>query len=613
MTKSLHFLLAFLLCAVSFSAKAENSEITTVLNADFTQFTEGSPTSPVDFPSYGTGSFTQFFPSWFVSKIAKAGGAVLIRDGGYLQTSYLNLSANNGTSKITVRVKIIDSYGGGVKISAGYSSAGSTTKIIEQSGEWIDVVAILSGGTSSSRVKIEPILAASGILVESLKVEQSPSFIAAPTANQPSVADGTSFTASWSSVSGATEYFIDVYSYNSNNEKVYFIKNMNCGNSRSKVITDLDPATTYYYVVRSSNGTASSENSNEIEVVKVISSIDTPIVSDATVSNGKATISWQPVENAESYVVNIYRHTTLTSDTETDVFSDDFSKVNVGALDQVEFTFGYKLDQYTKSPGWDGEELALAAGYIVLSPYTGSVGSLLSPILNLSSNNGVFTVSCNLLEGAYGIEREGGTVTFKLLDADGNEIESKEYTLTKGAKIYSAEFTKGTDGCRIGVYYPGTTSYKLFIDDFTIRQMKKAGDVIDELIAEEATDETSFSFDYTAEDNVKIGYTVYSVGRTVSGGKLTELYSDPSEEKFVSETASIGDIDSDSDNSVKIAVIAKGVIEVTTDTASAFAIYDLNGRLLNSGHVADGTSTISCNASGIVIVKVADKSVKVTL
>lgn len=611
MTKSLHFLLAILLCTVSFSTKAENPEITTVLDADFSQFTEGSPTSPVDFPSYGTGSFTQFFPSWYASKVSKAGGAVLIKDGGYLQTSYLNLSANNGTSRITVRVKAIDSYGAAVKISVGYSSANSVTQFIEASGAWIDVVAIVGGGASSSRVKVEPYLSASGILVESIKVEQSPSFIAAPTANQPSNADGTSFTATWSSVSGATGYFIDVYSYNSNNEKVYFIQNEDCGNARSKNITGLDPATTYYFVVRSTNGTAISENSNEIEVVKVISSIDTPIVSDATVANGKATISWQPVDNADSYVVSIYRHSTLITDTETDVLNDDFSKVNEGSLSDIEFTYGYKLDQYTNTSGWDGEELGLAAGYIVLTPFSGSIGSLLSPNLNLSSNNGVFTVSCNLLEAAYGYERDGGTVTFKLLDSDGNELESKQHTITKGAKTYSAEFTNGADGCRVGVYYQG--SYKLFIDDFVIRQMKKAGEVIDELIAEEATDATSYSFDYTAEDNVKIGYTVYALGRTVSGEEISEIYSNPSEEKFISGTASIGNIDTDSDLSVRIAVISKGMIEVTTDTPSAFAIYDIKGRLISSGFVADGTSTISCNASGIVIVKVADKSVKVAL
>lgn len=141
MTKFLHLILTVVFCLGTFGSRAQAAEVTTVLDADFTQFTSGSPTSPVDFPSYGSGSFTSTFPSWYVYKVAQAGGALLIKDGGYVQTKTINLSANGGVSRITVRMKAMDDYGAAIKISAGYSTAGSTTEYI-YSNEWTDVTEI---------------------------------------------------------------------------------------------------------------------------------------------------------------------------------------------------------------------------------------------------------------------------------------------------------------------------------------------------------------------------------------------------------------------------------------------------------------------------------------
>lgn len=610
MTKILHFFLAALLCcASSFSASAQDADVTTALDADFTQFTEGTPDSPVAFPSYGSGSFTSFFPSWFVSKVSKAGGAVLVEDGGYMQTPYLALNAHGGVAKITIRVKAMDAYGCGVKASIGYSSANSATTYIYDN-EWHDVSMIVSGGASSSHVRIEPYLAASGILIESIKIEQSANFFAAPVASQPSQADGTSFTATWSNVSGTTHYYLDVYSYNSSSEKVFVIENEDCGTLRSKKVTGLTKGVTYYYVVRASNGTATSENSNEIEVVPVVTSIDAPEVSDATVSNGKATISWQPVENAVSYIVNIFRHTTLTEDTEVAMLKDDFSKVTIGSLGSIEFTYNYKLDQYTSVPGWDGAELGLAEGNIVLTPFGTSEGNLITPLLDLSANDGNLSVVINMTGGAYGSYYGGAPVIVKLLDEEGEELESETVTLKKGYNDYTFNFTKGTSACKVGIYYPAA-DYKLFISNISVNQLKKAGSVIKELATDDTTDDTTYTFDYTAEDNVKVSYMVYAVGRTVSEGSIADIVSDPSAEKFVTDLAAIGSVGNDNVASVRAA--GAGSIEVTTMQPVAVKVYDLNGRLILSTTAEAGTSVIDCHTSGIVIVSIDGKTFKLVI
>lgn len=608
MTKFLRFFVAALLCVTTMSAFSQNeAEITTVLDADFSQFTEGSPTSPVTFPSYGSGSFTSYFPSWFVSKVGQAGGALIIQDGGYMQTSYLNLSANSGVARITVRFRAIDDYGCAVKVSMGYSASSIMTHY-QFDNEWHTVSFIIGGGSSSTRVRVEPVLSASGILIESLKVEQSASFFAAPVAAQPSVADATSFTATWSSVTGTTNYYLDVYSYNATGAKDYFMQNEDCGTSRSKAVKGLDPTKTYYYVVRASNGTATSGDSNEIEVVPVISSIDTPVTDYATVANGKATITWSAVENAHSYIVNLYRHTTLKEAADVEILNEDFAGVTEGSLTSIDFTYNYKLDQYTNMKGWDGEELGLAAGYMVLTPFGGSEGALVTPALDLSDDNGTFYVTTRLAEGAYGSMYSGGTITMKILDAEDNVLETGEIYVQEGFTEYTLAFTKGTKATRIGFYYSGND--KIFFDSIVVSQSKPAGSVINELIAEENVKETSYTFNYTAQENVEIGFTVMAVGRTVSGGEITDITSEPSAEKYVSQTSAIDNVATDS--AVAVSVTAPGSISVESPAAVEVTVYDIAGRVIATA-TAEGHAVIETGYRGVAIVKAGAKTFKVKL
>ncbi len=609
MTKILRNLFLAMVCMTTLTAAAADAEVTEVLNADFTQFTEGSPTSPKEFPSYGTGAFNSFFTSWFSSKVAQAGGALLIKDGGYVQTSSLNLREMNGICRITLKARAIDSYGGAVKFNVGYS--GTATEMLPDD-QWHVIQIIVGGGSISTRIKVEPFLSVSGILLEYLKVEQSADFIAAPQAQQPTQANGTSFTATWKSVTGATGYFLDVYSYDSDNKKVYFIQNEDCGNVRSKKVEGLDPETTYYFVVRATNGSGVSADSEEIEVVKVISSIATPEVSDATAKDGKVSFTWNPVADAEAYLVCLTKYTTLTQDATATVFAEDFAGVNIGTFSDIEFTYNYKLDQYTKSKGWDGSELGLAEGNIVLTPFSGATGTLVTPVMDLSANNGAFSVVYNLAEAAHGYYSSGSKVTVDLLDKDDNVIETKEATIEKKEySDYSFEFTKGTAECKIQISYSGNK--KLFIDDIKINQQKKAGDVVTEPMSEVRVEDTSYSFDYSPADNEKVGYVVYAIGRTVSSGEIAEIMSEASEEKFVDKTTSaIGSVTDDAVN-VNVTAVAPGTLSVTTADAATVTVFDLAGRVILSKNVPAGTSEVSCQANGVVIVRVADKAFKILL
>lgn len=590
-----------IVCLFSTNVYADDSDVTVVVDADFTTITTGTPEEPVIFPSYGTGSFTSYFTGWQVSKVYQAGGQILIADQGYLRTNYVNLSANGGTVKITTKVKAMDNYGGMVKFQIGYSSSNTATVYLADN-EWHDVSVIIAGGTSYTYVRVEPYLSASGLLLQNLKVEQSASFIAAPTANQPAAATATSFTASWSKVTGATAYYLDVYYYNGN-EKVYFIKNEEVSGT-SREVTGLDANHTYYYVVRATNGTGVSEDSNEIEVVEYLSEIATP--QNVAIKKGSSsfTATWDAVNHATSYFVEVNKYTTLKEEANVDVLYDDFSGVKVGTLESIEYI--YNTDPYTAQSGWEGTALGAAVGHMVLSPW-GSDCYLITPELNLSDSNGVFIAKYTLAEGAFGYYYADGTATLSLIDSEDTELESQTITFEQGFKTYTLSFTKGTANCRLKLSYSG--SRKVFIDEIAVSQLKPAGTVLSETYKAEEVTDTTYNCTCEVLSDVVYGFKVSAIGRTVTSGEIVNIYSAPSSEEKISFSSSV--VSAGADN---FSIVANGSdIIVKAANSGIINVYDASGRHIYQGFYTEGETRHNIGVNGMVIVVANGKSIKIIL
>lgn len=618
------FLLSILTVAMAAGvACAEDAgNVVTLIDSDFTVFTDGSEESPKSLMSF---QFTQQIEGYYgISSVSAAGGKILVGPSGYLQLKqFESLPTGGGTIRVTMEVKMLDSYGGAIQLTRGYSSTDIVYEAVE-TDEWT-TLSVLCGGytnTSSSRLKVQPFLSISGFYLKSLKVEYSPDFIVAPEAYLPSDADGTSFTASCSRVTGASAYEADVYSLDADGKPVYAAQNVTLKaltsySNPSAKITGLDPATTYYFVARALNADGKkSDDSEAVQVIKCISSVDAPVALPA--SNYSATgftANWEAVANAKGYLINIYEKQTLARDTEASVFAEDFSGVDVGTVANIEYNG--QLDDFTVVPGWETESgtKAFAAGYFVFYPT--SEGTLTTPAIDLSADGGVFTVTLNGFTGKYGsMSATENTLKAELL-VDGEVVETADtYICDKTAPYnFTFNFTKGAADSRIRFTYTlVSTGYdKLYVDAIDIKQMLPAGTVINKQVAtlSKEAPATSAEIQLTPEQDKTYYYGVVAVAQTVTG---------------TGATAAVGELISKESNLIEIAFSSASISEVAAEAAAPAAwkagagilgvngekvtVYDLTGRVLYNGVASPA---IDLGVSGVVIVNVDGATVKVAL
>ncbi len=582
----------------------------TIIDQNFDEFTEGSESSPssTDISGY-TGKLNKTI-GWNGRYVYEAGKMLMIGDGGNLETGYLSALSSSTNIKVTFDVKSRSVYGGACTVSLGYSA--SETLVLDGS-EWHKMSLVFERASSYSKIKFEPLAAFDGILIDNVKVEAGDMFIKAPEALQPTTATTTSFTAIWNKVTGATSYLLDVYTKDGDSKNHFKQDEETTGTSLQ--VDGLSEDKTYYYTVRAKKGEdAISDYSNEIEVVEVLSSLPSPVAKDATeVGANGFTANWEAVDKAVKYEVLLTRKETINEQKTVNVLEEDFSKVTTGTLASPDYpaSRGY-LDQYTKIPGWYQYAACLADGHIGIAPLS-TDGYITTPSINLSSNNGNFSVTLNMAETVYGSAVSDGKVDIMIYDGDpedgGPLKETKSITLTEGFTNYTVTSDKGTADTYIKIYYKG--SNKIYIDNMSVAQTLQKGDILSSLIeTREVTNATSAKFEVPVTDDINYSYCVIAYARTVVDGEIGMLPSSPSnaiEVKPVSTSitnVSQGD-------AIKV-VPATGGVNVILEKAANIDIYDIAGRKVSSVKGHDGINFVNVN-SGIAIVRINGKSFKVII
>lgn len=606
MKKKLRTLLlsALLLCGLA----AQAADVTVVLEENFDAFTEGSESAPatVDISSYSSNKLRNTLSGWSGSKVYEAGGCLKIGSSGNLRTATTDMSSNGGNLRITFRVKSLDTVGA-VDVQLGYNTA-NTFYLYDNN--WTEIELILAGGRSSSYLTFKPNFVVEGILIDDLKVETSTDFLAAPVADIPTRADGTSFTAIWKSVSGATGYLLNVFTLDESGARQYVLQDQ-AVTGTSYSVTGLDPTKKHYYTVRAVRDNVISKESDVIEVIKVIASLDAPeaLEAEAVSANG-FTARWNAVDDATRYELNVTRLERLTEDATVNIIDEDFSRVTQGTLTSVAYgaTREY-LDSYTKQPGWYGYMHCLAAGYMGLFPY-GSPATLTTPELDLSANNGQFTVKANMASRNYSGEVAGDTIMVYVYDDD-TAVDSAKVTLEGRFTDYELNFDCGTPQTYIMLSYINGTN-KGWVDSFVVSQALSAGDVVSTPVGTyDAGTNTSYPLELPLSEDIMYTYNVVAYAPTVIasyyGNYVDEIASEPSNTiEVVLPVTAVDRISAG--NSIKA---VNGGLDIATTQPTDVAVYSIDGRLVTNRQV-NGNTTVNLPA-GIYVVKAGRQTAKVVI
>jgi phosphodiesterase/alkaline phosphatase D-like protein len=128
----------------------------------------------------------------------------------------------------------------------------------------------------------------------------------APAAQTATNVTFNSFTAHWSSVSGATGYQLDVSTSNTFTTYVPGYQNLDVGNVTSYDVTGLSPNTTYYYRLRAYNACGTSANSSTKNVKTLPCTPAAPRVQSATnVTFNSLIAHWSSVAGATDYRLDV--------------------------------------------------------------------------------------------------------------------------------------------------------------------------------------------------------------------------------------------------------------------------------------------------------------------
>jgi len=158
-----------------------------------------------------------------------------------------------------------------------------------------------------------------------ITVATLPNAPAAPTANAATSITSSSFTANWSSASGATGYRLDVSTSNTFSSFVSGFQDLDVGNVLSQSVTGLGGNTAYFYRVRAYNTGGTSGNSNTISATTLPGAPAAPAANAATsITATSFTANWSSSSGATGYRLDVSTSNTFSS------FVSGFSDLDVG-------------------------------------------------------------------------------------------------------------------------------------------------------------------------------------------------------------------------------------------------------------------------------------------
>ncbi len=609
--------------AISQVATYTDEETSVVISEDFSLFAAGSIDQPdmtniINDDQTIMRDYVHTY-GWSAIEAFQAGGCCYLANGtnAVLATPVLDLTDDNGNFTITFSARTKtgttnayvfygDIYG---DPEGGYATINTT---------WKTFTLNASGGTKTTLIQFygETEMFIDDIVIEQVagSSEEPDMPISAPIAAAASDITATGFTANWNAVTTATAYFLNVFSYDSNNARQYFIQDKEVEGT-SYTVEGLDEGTLYFYTVKATDGVDVSAESAQVCVKAPSTSVGSPVALPATeVSDAGFRANWEAADNAIFYSLSTISYYTMPISGTYTLEKEDFNGITEGTTSTPAYNqLQTLLDEYTKYPNWEAITSVMANGMIGLKNYysiSGQYSFLYTPVYAISSKAaGTAKVKISAMGVNCSSAAEIGVLVADATSGENSDWQRK--TITNGTTS-EYEFTFSTynyDSFYFVITYADTndpygTNAILFIDDVTITREMNAGDIVARMYSADVAYGTSLYIETPGKRNGEnLSYTVTAV----TNGEEEYIYSDPSKEIFVGENGSVEINETDANVKVFGSV---GTLNIETADAQEAEIYTIAGSLAGRFDLNHGSNTIDMKA-GIYIVKIGGTAFKV--
>ena len=308
------------------------------------------------------------------------------------------------------------------------------------------------------------------------------------------------------------------------------------------------------------------------------------------------TAAWTAVEGASSYLVEVYTKTE-GGGIQT-VLAENFDKFASGQPNASPASTDVfaKLNDYTQVNGWTGSKIYEAGGSVKLGS-SGSLGYLVTPVLNLAADEGNFTLKFDAMAWS------GDDKSLKIFANDQlvHTVTDLNNDASYAFKSYTVPLTGGSDATSIKFEGNKASKGRFFLDNIEIIQ--GAGGVKVPVINSPFI-ATGTSLPVADLDSEKSYY--YAV-RAVD-----DLEMSPFSNEVGPITLVITGLETASPDRLQVWA-SDGRLFFEAEEGEAVEVINLSGQRIRISTTVKGLNSIPVQTSGVIIVKVGNRIGKVIL
>lgn len=625
--------------AQSVSGRESESDVynvTTLVAENFDKFTAGSTDAPDEtaFDGFIPAEYTSA-PNWSAYYVYQAGGCALIdrskNTNANLCSPVLSIPVNDIPVTVTFRARLATKEVERDWVEVYVADASDPNDVYTFTNDYAyvyDEWKEYKFEFSKKRKGTDFFFQFSGydapVFVDDIEIKMLEPKLSAPVATEFSDFTNDSFTANWSAVEGADAYLVSLFTVNDDRDKTrnYITQDLRVSECHHTFTGLETPTTTFYYTVKAVKGSFISPESN---IVKVHSLTVPANIAITTHGTDNVKVTWDAVPGAEYYVINAFRAHTAATD-ETYVLShENFDKlVCEGTVLEPEVPYQpqEELDEWTDQPGWIAQgPLHINGAYGLAGYYGEASGTLIfleSPIMDLSAGGGKIRLSADL----YGQKTDVNDVctvvfrTMRYFVEDGREkLETTDSDATgKIPEEWTGYTTVLGGGTPMSVVEIVAKAGAIYIDNIMITQDLKAGEKVS-VPYTNARSETNeiilpISSLLRGSDIVVRIQAVREIWDSMHYSVNEYIRSSFSaDHSYAVETSGIDDICNDSMQPK--AFVSDGVIQVVNPGGDKIELLDMCGRTVASDNSGMQLVRLTADASGMYVVRVGGKALKV--